>query len=67
MTGIGLLRPLVIVTRARSYSLPNSLHRVTHDDSRYPDPAEIWRKWQACLAEAEARKQEILAMPKAPA
>jgi hypothetical protein len=60
-----MLSPRAIL-RSIKFSSPYIPHRVTHSDSRYPDPAELWRKWQAYLAEAKAAKREILAKPKAP-
>jgi hypothetical protein len=58
-----MLRPKAII----QFISPYVPHRVTHADSRHPDAAEVWRKWQAYLGEAMARKQEKLSMPKASA
>ena len=54
------------ILRAVKFFSPYLAHRITHVDSRYPDPAELWRKWRAYLDDAETKKQEILARPKAP-
>src|ERR1700733_4389392 len=48
------------ILRSIKFISPYLPHRITHNDWRYPDAADLWRKWRAYLAEAEGKKQEIL-------